>query len=451
MSLNKHNLQKEIGYPKMVAIGYLALIAVGTLLLMLPVASKDGVSFGFVNSLFTATSATCVTGLVLKDTFTQWTLFGQLVILFLIQIGGLGFLTIIAMFSMILGKRIDLRMRNALRESINTECIGGIVHLFKEIIIGTFIFEGVGALILSIRFIPVLGIKQGIYAGVFHSISAFCNAGFDIMGSISPDLSLSYFAKDGIVCLTVALLIIIGGIGFFVWDDLKKNRFKFKQYRLHTKIVLWMTGLLILGGSVLFMCIEYNGAFADFSFFQKLNLAFFCSVTPRTAGFFIVNPADLSQGGKLLTMILMFIGGSPGSTAGGVKTTTIVVFFVAMWANIKKSRGNNVFNRRIDDNILSRAVTVVTINLTLTLIASFIIATCEPFISLTDIVFETLSAIGTVGLTLGITSMLSVVSRVIITMLMYLGRVGSLSFALAFVEKKTVHPTQLPTEGINIG
>lgn len=451
MSLNNRKKQIELSYPKMVAMGYFALIAIGTVLLMLPIASKDGVSFGFINSLFTATSATCVTGLVLRDTFTQWSLFGQLVILLLIQIGGLGFFTIIAMFSMLLGKKIDLRMRDALRESINTDNIGGIVRLFKDILIGTLVIEGIGAVILSLRFIPVMGVKEGIYSGIFHSISSFCNAGFDILGRLSPDSSLTLFATDGIVCITIALLVIIGGIGFFVWEDIKKNKLKYKNYRLHTKIVLCVSAALLIGGTIVFLLLEYNNSFAGYNFVQKLNLAFFCSVTPRTAGYYVVNPASLSQASKLLTIILMFIGGSSGSTAGGVKTSTIAVLFICMWSSLKNTRGNNIFNRRLEDNAVSRAVTVVTINMTLTLIAVLLISVFDSALPLTDILFEAFSAIGTVGLTTGITPSLNVFSRVVITVLMYLGRVGSLSFALLFFENKAPQPTQLPMGKINIG
>lgn len=445
----------SIGYKKltqtqMIAIGFLIIILSGTLLLMLPAASRSGKSAGFLNSLFTATSASCVTGLVVGDTFQTWTLFGQIVILVMIQIGGLGFMTVGVFFSIILRRKIGLRTRGILQESVNTLQIGGIVRLAKRIIIGTLIFETAGAVLLGIRFIPRFGVGRGIYYGIFHSISAFCNAGFDLMGENAPYVSFTGYAQDWIVNLTIMSLIVIGGIGFLVWDDIYMNKWKIKKYRLHTKIVLFTTAVLIFGGALLFWIFENNYLLDGMSVHGKFLSSMFSSVTARTAGFNTIDTAALQESSKMLTMILMFIGGSPGSTAGGIKTTTLVVLLVYLRANIKKDNSCNIFNRSLENEAIKRASAVFCTNLFLSITAIVAITAIQP-LSLTDTAFEVFSAIGTVGMSTGITRDLTDISRCIIIFLMYCGRIGSLSFALSFRGNRKITPVSQPVERITIG
>lgn len=435
----------------MIALGYLIVIIVGTLLLSLPIANRSNVSPGFINALFTATSATCVTGLVVYDTYTQWTLFGQLVILLLIQIGGLGFMTTITMFSFLFRRRIGLKERGLLRESVNTVYIGGIVRLTKKILLGTLFFEGLGAILLSIRFVPRMGLLAGIYNAIFHSVSAFCNAGFDLMGKYGKYSSLINFADDAVVCLTIATLIIVGGIGFFVWDDIAKNRHNFRKYQLHTKLVIVTTLVLIVSGALGFYVFERSNILLDMPAGEKIIISIFASITPRTAGYNTVDIASLTPASKLLTMILMFIGGSPGSTAGGIKTTTLAVILISLWSSLVNTKSDNIFGRRLEDNAIRRASSVTTVNLILTLTAVFIISATNSTLQLSDVLFEALSAIGTVGLSTGITSSLNTLARAVLILLMYSGRVGSLSFALLFTEHRVPSAIQNPVEKISIG
>jgi trk system potassium uptake protein TrkH len=435
----------------MIALGYFLVIMVGTLLLMLPVANYNNMSPGFINALFTATSATCVTGLVIFDTYTQWTIFGELVILTLIQIGGLGFMTIITLFSFFLKRKIGLKERGLLKESVSTMYIGGVVRLTRKILLGTLLFEGAGAILLSIRFVPKMGWAEGIYNGIFHSVSAFCNAGFDIMGKYGEYSSLTTFSGDAVVNLTIMALIIIGGIGFLVWDDLSKSKFHFRRYQLHTKIVLSTTVILIAVGALCFYVSEKDNLLSEMPMSEKILASLFASVTPRTAGFNTVDMAKISPAAKLLTMVLMFIGGSPGSTAGGIKTTTLAVVMISLWSSLRNMKSENVFGRRLEENALKKASAVITVNLVLVLSAAFLISATNVNFYLSDVLFEVLSAIGTVGLTIGITSKLNSFAHIILALLMYSGRVGSLSFALVFTEHKIPSTIQNPTEKINIG
>ncbi|MDF2520483.1 MAG: potassium uptake protein TrkH family [Clostridia bacterium] len=442
---------KSLTYPQMIALGYMMLIGIGTLLLSLPIANRNNVSPGFINALFTATSATCVTGLVVFDTYTQWTVFGQLVILMLIQVGGLGFMTTITMFSFLLRRKIGLKERGLLRESVNTMYIGGIVRLTKKILVGTLLFEGLGAVLLSFRFVPKMGLAAGIYNGIFHSVSAFCNAGFDLMGRFKQYSSLMYFYEDAVVSLTIIALIIVGGIGFFVWDDIIRNKHHFRRYQLHTKIVISTTIILIVSGSIGFYIFERGNLLSGMTVSERIIASIFGAVTPRTAGFNTVDMAALSPAGKLLTMILMFIGGSPGSTAGGIKTTTLAVVLISLWSSLINTKCDNIFKRRLEDNSLKRASAVITVNLILTMAAAFLISASNTAFDIEDILFEALSAIGTVGLSTGITGALNNFAHMILILLMYSGRVGSLSFALVFTEHRIPSSVQNPIEKINIG
>lgn len=442
---------KVFTYPQIIALGYFIIILIGTLLLALPISSRSNVSPGITDSLFTATSATCVTGLVVFDTYTQWTTFGQMVILLLIQVGGLGFMTIITLFSFLLRRKIGLKERGLLRESVNTMYIGGIVRLTRKILAGTLFFEGLGAILLSIRFIPRMGLLSGIYNGIFHSVSAFCNAGFDLMGRYGRYTSLTTFYDDPVVCLTIIVLIIVGGIGFFVWDDILRSRLHFRKYQLHTKLVITMTITLIVFGAVCFYAFERQSLMVDMKLRERILVSLFASVTPRTAGFNTVDIAALSPASKLLTMVLMFIGGSPGSTAGGIKTTTLAVILVSLWSSLVNSKSERIYDRRLEDNALKRASAVTTVNFLLTLCASALICTTNASFQLGDVLFEVLSALGTVGLSTGITGSLDSFAQIILILLMYSGRVGSLTFALIFTENKVSSTIQCPVEKINIG
>lgn len=441
---------KRFSGMQMIAGGFFIIILTGTLLLMLPWASKSDGGTSFITALFTAASATCVTGLVVVDTFSHWTLFGQLVILTLIQIGGLGFISIGVTVSILLRKKIGLKERGLIRESFNVIELRGMVRLTKRVICGTFFFEFTGAVILSICFIPRMGWLQGIYYGIFHAVSAFCNAGFDLMGRYSPFSSLTAYYDHPIVTVTIMLLILIGGLGFIVWNDLAEHKWHFRKYALHTKIVVSATLVLVFAGALAFYFIEGNYLFADMSTGGKILSSLFCAVTPRTAGFNTVDVGAMTDGSKLLTIVLMFIGGAPGSTAGGVKVTTIVVLLVYIKANLTRTVGYNIFGRRLEDDALRKAAAVFCTNLFLAVSAAIIICSLQNFNGI-DTLLEVFSAIGTVGMTAGLTTQLNTISRVLIVLLMYLGRVGSLSFAMSFTDKKKIAHVMQPAEKINIG
>ena len=444
------NFTKRLSGMQLIAGGFFLIIFIGTLLLLLPFASRPGEHTSFLAALFTSASATCVTGLVVVDTFTHWTLFGQTVILCLIQIGGLGFITIGITVSILLRRKIGLKERGLIQESFNIIELRGMVRLTKRVILGTLFFELTGAVILSLCFIPKMGIFQGVYYGIFHSVSGFCNAGFDLMGRYASFSSLTGYSSHPIVLLTIMALITIGGIGFFVWNDLYEHKFHFRKYALHTKIVISFSFLLIFGGALLFYRLERNNLYAGMNITDTVLNALFCSVTPRTAGFNTVDVGSMTDGGKLLTVVLMFIGGAPGSTAGGVKVTTIVVLFIYIKASLTRTVGYNVFGRRLEDEALHKAAAVFCTNLTLAVAAVIIVCGLQNFNG-TNSLLEVFSAIGTVGMTAGLTTQLNAASRIVIILLMYLGRVGSLSFAMSFTDKKKIAHVMQPAEKINIG
>lgn len=441
---------KRLSRVQTIALGFFLIIGVGTMLLMLPIASRDGQSTGFLNALFTATSSTCVTGLVVVDTYTNWTLFGQVVILMLIQIGGLGFITIGMFFSVFLKRKIGLQERNLIQESVNSMQIAGAVKLVKKIVWYTAVFEGVGALLLMIRFIPRFGWLKGIWYGIFHSISAFCNAGFDLMGQMEPYASITMYYDDVLINVVIMALITIGGIGFIVWDDISQRKWHIKKYMLHTKIVLSMSVILILGGALCFYFFERNNLLLGMDAKGQILSSFFGSVTPRTAGFNTLDTAAYTEATRMLTVVLMFIGGSPGSTAGGVKTTTLVVILLYIWSNLRNKKGLNIFGRRLDEDAIKKASTVFCINLMLATVCVTAMSALET-LPLSDIMMEVFSAIGTVGISTGITRDITVVSKYMLILLMYCGRIGSMSFAMSFTEKKKSMPVQLPVERITIG
>lgn len=443
--------RKYLTQVQFIALGFLIMILFGTLLLMTPMASRSGEVTPFLTALFTATSASCVTGLVVVDTSLHWSLFGQMVILILIQVGGLGFISVGVFFSIIMRRKIGLRERGLIMESTNSLKIGGVVKLTKLILFGTLYIESAGAILLSFRFVPQFGLLKGLWFSVFHSISAFCNAGFDLLGfRYGAFSSLVAYRDDTLVNIIIMSLIFVGGLGFVVWADVLEHRLKFRKYRLHTKIVLMMSAILVFGGALLLYITEHRGVIHGIGIKSGVLASFFQAVTTRTAGFNTVDIAKISEAGKLLMMVLMFIGGNPGSTAGGVKTTTILVLLANVHAGIKRSFGINIFNRRLEEDVVNTAATITVINLGLIVVAVFVVTAIQKF-SMVDVFFEACSAMSTVGMTTGITRDFNNVSRFTMIALMYLGRVGSLSFALAFLHDKRVARIQQPKESISIG
>ena len=443
-------LLKKLTYTQIIVLSFLLVILVGTLLLCLPVSSANGTFTPPLNAMFTATSATCVTGLVVYDTFTHWSLFGQIVIISLIQIGGLGFLVFISMFSVFLKKKIGVYERRLLMQAEGNIRLSGAVVLLKRIVRGTFTFEAVGAVILAFRFCPKMGLAEGIFNAIFHAVSAFCNAGFDLMGKYKQFSSLSTFAEDPVVMITIMSLVVIGGIGFLVWSDIVTLKTKVKKYSLHTKIALSTTAILLIGSTLLFLLLEYNGVLKDFSFFDKIINATFLAVSPRTAGFNTVDLSALSSGSEVITDLLMLIGGSPGSTAGGLKTTTFAVLILSTIAAARHDTHPQIFKRRLPDDALSQATAIFTIYVVVSLVAVVIVSTLEKC-DVTTAAFEVISAIGTVGATKGLTPTLCGASKLIIMGLMFGGRVGGLSLMLSLAEKRENIPLDRPSEKILIG
>ena len=433
---------------EILALGFAIVILVGTFLLLLPISSNHT---DFLDALFTATSATCVTGLVVYDTATHWTLFGQIVILILIQIGGLGFITIGVFLATYLKKKISLRQRGLIEESVSSLKLAGGVKLVKHIIKGTFLFEGIGAVILSLVFIEDFGLLKGIYLGIFHSVSAFCNAGFDLLGIIEPYGSLTPYASNIVVNITIMILIIIGGLGFVVWQDLYEKKLHFRNYLLQTKIVLITSFIFIFGGALLFYIFEYQHALASLSSEEAILASFFQSITCRTAGFNTIDVSHLKPATSLLMMLMMFVGGSPGSTAGGIKTTTFAVLIIFVYSTMTNKSEANAFNRRFDSKTIKKACSVFLINFIFIIISSFIIFNDQPHLPMQDTFFEIFSALGTVGISTGITRVLSMTSKITIILLMYCGRVGSLTIALSLSNKKKISNCKNPVEKISIG
>lgn len=419
-------------------------------MLMSPMASRDGKVTDFLSALFTATSSTCVTGLVVYDTWLHWSTFGQFIILTLIQIGGLGFITISVGFAMAFQQKIGLRERDRIKESVNALELGGIVKLTKKILMGTLLFEGIGAVLLAIRFIPKYGPVKGIFFGIFHSVSAFCNAGFDLMGGQGSYSSFVNYVGDPLVNIVLMVLIVIGGLGFVVWNDITTKRFQWKKFSLNTKLVICATALLIFGGAFFLFLFEQGNTLHGLSTGEQILASLFGSVTARTAGFNTVDTGALRPESKFLTIILMFIGGSPGSTAGGIKTTTFVVVVLYVVSNLRGESGCNIFHRRISDDVIKKASMIFCLNLTLGVFSTLAIMATSS-LELSDVLFEVYSAISTVGMTTGITRDLNEIGRVIIILLMYCGRIGSMTFVLSLVQKPDNKKLILPAEKITIG
>lgn len=424
---------KSLSALKIIAITFACIILLGAGLLMLPESSRSGVSCGFLPALFTATSATCVTGLALYDTFTQWSGFGQMIIISLIQIGGLGFMSAATLFVFVLRKRIGLKQRLVMAQSLSVSDMDGIVRLQKTVLKGSLAVEGVGALILFFRFLPEFGFAKALKWGLFHAISAFCNAGFDIFGSITPGTSLMEFQSDPLVLLTLSCLVVIGGLGFLVWQDLAEKR-TFRKCSVYTRLVLLTTGGLLFLGWAGICLLEWNnpGTLGPMSVADKLLNGLFQSVTLRTAGFVSIDQGLLTDSGKAFSMVLMLIGGSSGSTAGGLKTVSFIVLILFMAA---RARGRNtvcVFKRTIPQSQVLDAMTIAFLMLMLAIFGGiFISATCP--VNFVDALYESVSAIATVGLTAGVTGTLTVPAQLLIILYMYFGRVGVLTISMGFL------------------
>lgn len=442
----KSNIKKRLSSFQVILLGFAGVILLGALLLMLPISSAERVVTPFNEALFTSTSAVCVTGLVVKDTGSYWSAFGQAVIITLIQIGGLGVVTIAASFSMLAGRRISLMQRSTMQDAISAPKVGGIVKLTKFIITGTFIIEAVGAVSMMPVFCKNFGAK-GIWMSVFHSVSAFCNAGFDILGTEGNQFcSLTPYTSNPVINITVMLLIVIGGIGFLTWDDICNNKFKIKKYSMQSKIILLTSLILILLPAIYFFIFDYS----DYSIGNRLLASLFQSVTTRTAGFNTTDLTKLTRPSQAIMIFLMLVGGSPGSTAGGLKTTTMAVLILNAFACFKRKENVCAFGRRIDDSVIKNASTIVMMYITLFFIGGVSICTIEK-LPLVASLFETASAIGTVGLTLGITPKLSLASQIILIILMYLGRVGGLTLIYATLSVKKQINAKLPLDKITVG
>lgn len=431
---------------QIIILGFAGVILLGALLLMLPISAAERCVTPFHDALFTATSAVCVTGLVIHDTGSYWSAFGQTIILTLIQIGGLGVVTVAASFALLSRRRISLMQRTTLQDAISAPNVGGIVRLTKFILWGTFLIELIGALAMLPVFCHDYG-WHGIWLATFHSISAFCNAGFDILGTadnIYP--SLTGYAQNPMINITIMLLIIIGGIGFLTWEDIYENKLQFRRYRMQSKVILIFTLILIILPAIFFFFFD----FAPLPIEARLQAALFQSVTTRTAGFNTVNLSAMSSSSQGIMILLMLIGGSPGSTAGGMKTTTFAVLLANIVATYRQQDSAHFFDRRVDYNAIKLASTILTVYITLFFSGGIFISAYEK-LPLSSCLYETASALGTVGLTLGITPQLHVPSQLILILLMYLGRVGSLTLMYAALSGKKAVNSKLPLEKITIG
>lgn len=429
----------------------MAVILVGSILLMLPIATQSGKGATFLEALFTSTSAVCVTGLVVQDTATYWSLFGQMVILLLIQIGGMGVVTLAVLVSLISGKRIGLKQRSTMQEAIAAPSIGGIVKLTGFIVETTIAIEVIGALLLFPVFYKDFGFRRGMWYAVFHAISAFCNAGFDLMGESGKYSSLTGYMDNLVVNIVVMALIIIGGIGFLTWEDVKNKGVYIKKYRMQSKVILMMTSILIVFPFLFFYFFELNGAqWEELSEGRRIIVSLFQVVTPRTAGFNTIDLGRLSEAGQALMMLLMLTGGAPGSTAGGMKITTIAVLVMIMVSVFRRKEEANCFGRRIPEDTVKFAATILLMYFLLFTAGGIVISISEGLPMLTCL-FETASAIGTVGLTLGITPGLGVVSKCVLISLMFFGRVGCLTLVFAASSGTKINMAKLPKEKITVG
>lgn len=448
--INMRKFIRNMSVMQKIFLGYLSTIVVGTILLLLPVSSRAG-SVPFSDALFTSTSAACVTGLIRFDTWSTWTLFGQIILLLLIQVGGIGFMTVAIMIMTMTGKKIGLNPRVMMQNAISAPQVGGITGVARFILKGTFLVEGIGAVLLAVYYIPKFGLLEGIWCSAFHSISAFCNAGFDLMGQVEPGSSMITIAGNWYVNTVLILLIVIGGIGFFVWRDLIDQKFRFKGLRLQSKIALAMSAFLLVSGAIAIFLLEMGGeAYASMGTGKQILVSIFQSVTCRTAGFNTIDFAKLSSASHLVMIGLMLIGGSPGSTAGGMKTTTAAVQLLTVVAVFKGRKEVDVFRRSIEDSVVRTASCVTTIYLFLALVSAYIVSAVEGVPIITAL-FETASAVATVGATIGLTGSVGMVTKYILIALMIFGRAGSLTILVAFSSGNKKVQSKFPVEKVQVG
>ncbi len=437
--------RKKITSFRVIILGFSGVILLGAFLLMLPISSHERIVTPFFDALFTSTSAVCVTGLVVYDTMVYWSSFGQLVIMLLIQVGGMGVITVAAVFAMISGRKISLMQRSTMQEAISAPKVGGIVRLTNFIVKSTLLIELAGAAAMAPVFCRDFGIK-GLWLALFHSVSAFCNAGFDLMGAKSPFSSLTGYSGQPVINFVIMTLIFVGGIGFLTWDDIKTNRLSFHKYRMQSKVILLTTAILLIIPAMYFYFCEFTHLEKG----ERLLSSLFQAVTPRTAGFNTVDLMEISEVGKWIIIVLMLVGGSPGSTAGGMKTTTVAVLFATAHATFCQKEDTHIFGRRIDDGVVKNAATILLMYLVLFFSGALVISMAEGLPMLTCL-FETASAVGTVGLSLGITSKLGILSRMILILLMFLGRVGGLTLIYAALSGSRETVSRLPQEKITVG
>ncbi|WP_419577390.1 TrkH family potassium uptake protein [Roseburia hominis] len=438
--------KKRLSSFKLIALGFAGVIVLGALILMLPFSSNTGSVTPFHEALFTSTSAVCVTGLVVQDTGSYWSAFGQAVILLLIQIGGLGVVTVAATFAMLSGRKISLMQRSTMQDAISAPKVGGIVRLTRFIVRGTFLIELIGMVAMLPVFCRDHGFK-GIWMAAFHSVSAFCNAGFDILGTTENKYpSLTGYVGEPTINIVIMILIIVGGIGFLTWDDICTNRWHFKKYRMQSKVILVTSVILIIVPAIFFFLFDFTGLPTG----EKILASLFQSVTPRTAGFNTADLTAMTESSKAIMILLMLVGGSPGSTAGGIKTTTLAVLILNAFSVCRKKNDTEVYGRRLECSTVKSASTIAVIYFLLFFIGGIIISTAEGM-PLSACLYETASAVGTVGLTLGVTPQLSVLSQLILIVLMYLGRVGGLTLIYAAISNKNQSGAKLPLEKITVG
>ena len=449
------NIVNKMEPTQIMVIGFAIVILIGAILLSMPISTQNGESIGFLDALFTSTSAVCVTGLIAVDTSTYWSFFGQLIIITLIQIGGLGFMTVTTLFSLIIKKRINLKERLLIQESLNQIDLSGLVKLTRYILLTTFFIEGTGALLLSTVFIPQFGILNGIWYSIFHAISAFCNAGFDLMGVVSgPFSSLTYYVNNFTITITISWLIILGGIGFPVILDVIRNK-KLSKLTIHSKVVLFSTIVLIAFGMLFILLLEYNNpnTLGKLGFGGKILASLFQSITIRTAGFNTIDLAAMRESSIFVMIILMFIGASPASTGGGIKTTTIATLILTVKSFILEKQDIEVCKRRISETTVKKSLGIFLIGITIVVMGTLIISITDPDFSLLEVEFEVVSAIATVGLSIGGSPNLSVLGKIFIMLFMFMGRVGSLTIFMALASRgvKNNPPIRYPEGKIIVG
>ncbi|MBA4492724.1 TrkH family potassium uptake protein [Paenactinomyces guangxiensis] len=452
MNQVQNGFVKKLSPPQVLVIGFAATILAGAFLLSLPISTENGQPLPFIDALFTATSAVCLTGLVVVDTATTFSTFGEMVIMILFQVGGIGIMTFATFFALLVGKKIGIRERLILREAFNKIDMQGVVRLVLAVVIMTLVIEGVGFIILSLRFIPEWGWGKGLYYAMFHSVSAFNNAGFDLFGDYEKFSSLVRYVGDPVVNLTIGGLFTLGGLGFIVILELVEYRVT-KRLSLHTKLVLTMTGILIFVGMVVILAIEWRNpaTLGNLPWYDKLLASFFHSLTPRSAGFNTLSLADMYPATLFFTLFLMFVGASPSSTGGGIKTTTLATILLAVWGMIRGRENVVTFRRRIPYNQVYKALTVTVASITVVLIVTMLLTITENPNNILTAMFETVSAFGTCGLSMGLTSELSLEGKILITITMFAGRLGPLTIAMALARSLKQPPYRYPEERPLIG